>query len=121
MRMVTQEKPRSRKEEFRHAAAEIEKELVPPNSTLDRELNSYINEWNWLLDKTAKANLTEDVNVYIRDYLRKILKTTHSNNLTTERIKKLSETLVHSPAMSKIKDTDALYMYIQLYMIKLLQ
>ncbi len=39
MRMVTQEKPRSRKEEFRHAAAEIEKELVPPNSSLDLELN----------------------------------------------------------------------------------
>ena len=52
------------------AAASIEKILVPPDSSLDSELTSYLNEWNHLLDKEAKKNLTEDVNSLIRDYLR---------------------------------------------------
>ena len=102
-------------------ASEIEKLIVPPDSTLDSELTSYLNEWNHLLDKTAKKNLVEDVNSLIRDYLRKILRTSSPSSFTLERIKELSYTLAKTPALQKIKDQENLQVYIQLYMLRLIK
>ncbi|MCQ2579854.1 MAG: hypothetical protein MJ159_04070 [Treponemataceae bacterium] len=111
----------SKKDEFKMAAASIEKILVPPDSSLDSELTSYLNEWNHLLDKEAKKNLTEDVNSLIRDYLRKILRTASPGSFTAERINELAETLVKTPALQKINDHANLHMYIQLYMLRLIK
>ncbi|AEE16004.1 hypothetical protein [Treponema brennaborense] len=111
----------SRKNELKQAAVEAEKVLIPENSTLERELNSYIQSWNKLLNKQSRENLTEDINSLIRDYMRKIIKTLRANNFTVDRIKNLAETLVKTPGMQKIKDQDELSMYIQLYMVKLIK
>ena len=94
---------------------------MPASSTIDRELESYIHEWNQLIDKTAHANLVEDVNSLIRDYMRKVLRTLKSDGFTLERIQNLADTLVKSHGMQKIHNHDALFMYIQLYMIKLVK
>lgn len=111
----------SKKEEFKLAAAAIEKILVPPDSSLDSELTSYLNEWNHILDKEAKKNLTEDVNSLIRDYLRKILRTSTPSSLSPERINELAETLVKTPSLQKINDHANLHMYVQLYMLRLIK
>ena len=74
-----------------------------------------------MLSKQAKANLTEDVNALIRDYMRKILKTLRANNFTPERINNLATTLVKTPGMQKIQDQADLHMYVQLYMVKLIK
>lgn len=111
----------SRKEELKQAALDAEKHYVPDGSTLERELSSYENAWNRMLSKQAKANLTEDVNALIRDYMRKILKTLRANNFTPERINNLATTLVKTPGMQKIQDQAELHMYVQLYMVKLIK
>lgn len=111
----------SRKEELRHAALAAEKHYVPEGSTLDRELASYEHTWNRMLDKQARANLTEDVNSLIRDYMRKTLKTLRASNFTPERINGLADTLVKNPGMQKIQDQAELQMYVQLYMVKLIK
>ncbi|MCR5606610.1 MAG: hypothetical protein K6F69_07330, partial [Treponema sp.] len=64
----------SRARELRASAQYAETQLVPASSTLERELVSYIHEWNQIIDKTASDNLVEDVNSLIRDYLRKVLR-----------------------------------------------
>ncbi|MCH5290203.1 MAG: hypothetical protein J1D88_00395 [Treponema sp.] len=111
----------SKKKELRKAAEQIEARLVPETSSLDRELAGYEQEWNNLIGKTNSANLTEDVNSLIRDYMRKVLRTLPANGFTPERIETLSDTLVKTPALMKIKNHPALRMYIQLYMIKLVK
>jgi len=111
----------NKKDEFKIAAAAIEKILVPPDSSLDSELTSYLNEWNHLLDKEAKKNLTEDVNSLIRDYLRKILRTSSPGSFSAERVNELAETLVKTPALQKINDHVNLHMYVQLYMLRLIK
>lgn len=111
----------SRKQELRQAAATVESQIVPANSTLDRELTSYCHEWNNLIGKQTHDNLTEDVNSLIRDYMRKVLRTLKSSGFTADRIKSLAESLVASPGMQKIKNHDALEMYTQLYMVKLVK
>jgi len=111
----------SRKRELRKAAAEAEKELVPENSTLDRELNAYKKEWNNRLDKEHEDNLTEDINSLVRDYIRRVLRTIKSDSLDIDRISSLAESLVDSPSMIKISNHAALKRYMELYMIKLIK
>ncbi len=111
----------NRKLEFRRAARELEKKVVPPGSTLDRELSAYAHQWNRILDKETSANLTEDVNSLIRDYMRKTLRTLKSNHFTMERIQILADTLVKTPSLQKIREKEQLQMYVQLYIIKLVR
>lgn len=110
-----------RKVALREAARSLEKEIVPSSSTLDRELKSYEHQWNKLIGKVTHNNLTEDVNSLIRDYLRKVLRTLSAEGLTYERIQSLAESLVNTPGMQKIGEKDALLMYIELFMIKLVK
>ena len=111
----------TRKQELRQAAENAEAQLVPENSTLDRELQSYCHEWNTLIGKETSDNLTEDVNSLIRDYMRKVLRTLKSTGFTIDRIKSLAESLVDTPGMQKIKNHGALEMYTELYMVKLVK
>ncbi len=117
----TKNKSISRKVAIREGARAVESELVPASSTLDRELESYRRQWNHLLGKNTSENLTEDVNSLIRDYVRRVLKTIKSNGVTRDRVQSLAETLVKTPSMQKIHDHDALLMYTELYMIKLIK
>ena len=111
----------SKKVALREAARVAEQSFVPATSTMNRELDSYESQWNQLLGKEAHKNLTEDVNSLIRDYIRKTLRTIKMDGFTKERIHSLAESLVNSPGLQKIKDKDALLMYVQLYMVKLVK
>lgn len=111
----------SKKVAFREAARNIEASIVPSSSTLDRELDSYEHQWNKLIGKETHKNLTEDVNALIRDYTRKVLRTLNATSFTPERIQSLAENLAKTPTVQKIGELDALTMYIQLYMVKLVK
>lgn len=110
----------TKKEMVAAAAKEISGHLVPEGSTIDRELDSYHAVWNKMITKEARMQLTEDVNALIRDYMRKVIKTISASTFTKERVQSLARTLVKTPNMQKIKEEDALYMYTQLYILRLL-
>lgn len=112
---------KNRRRELRKAAAEIEKELVPENSTLDRELKGYMHEWNDRIGKQNYENLGEDVDSLIRDYFRKILRSLKAESFTADRIRQLAETLVDTPSMMKIKNHPALKRYVALYILKIVK
>ena len=109
----------TRREALAEAAKNLEGHFVPQGSTIDRELDSYSKQWNKLIAKEAHAQLTEDVNSLIRDYMRKVIRTISAHTFTLERIESLAEALVKTPNMLKITDQDALYMYVQLYILRL--
>ncbi|MGI5174220.1 hypothetical protein H0R92_11565 [Treponema sp. OMZ 840] len=111
----------ARKKEFRTAAEQAEKVLVPPGSSLDREMTSYINQWNPLLDKELRANLTEDVNSLIRDYMRRTIRTLKASNFTVDRIQNLAEILIKTSSLQKIKNKEPLQIYVVLYIIRLVK
>ena len=72
-----------------------------------------------MITKEARTQLTEDVNALIRDYMRKVIKTISTSTFNLERVQSLAATLVKTPNMQKIKEEDALYMYTQLYILRL--
>ena len=112
-------KPQTKREALAEAAERIEEQLVPEGSTLDRELDSYLKQWNKMITPQAHAQLTEDVNALVRDYMRKVVHTISAQTFTIERIQSLADALVKTPNMQKITEQEALYMYVQLYILRL--
>lgn len=110
-----------RRLEFAAAAAKVEQVLLPEGYKLDEYLSVLINRWNTLLNPKAKADLTEDVNSLIRDYLRGLLRSLRPASLTTERVKGLAATLADTPSLLKIRNHAALEEYVRLYMVRLLK
>ena len=73
-----------------------------------------------MITKEAHTSLTEDVNSLIRDYTRKVMRTISAQTFDENRLRSLAEALVKTPNMQKIKEEDALTMYVELYILRLL-
>ena len=112
---------KARRRDLRKAAVDIESHFVPENSTLDRELKSYMHEWNDRIGKENYENLGEDVNSLIRDYFRKVLRTLKADTFNADRVTHLAESLVDTPSMMKIKNHPALKRYVELYILKIVK
>ena len=110
-----------RRIEFAAAAAKVEQILLPEGYKLDEYLSILINRWNTMLNPKSKADLTEDVNSLVRDYLRGLLRSLRPSNLTAERVKGLAATLADTPSLLKIRNHSALEEYVRLYMVRLLK
>ena len=110
-----------RRIEFAAAAAKVEQILLPEGYKLDEYLSVLINRWNTLINPKAKADLTEDVNSLIRDYLRGLLRTMRPTSLTADRVKGLAATLADTPSLLKIRNHVALEEYVRLYMVRLIK
>lgn len=110
----------NKKEAVIEAAKNVAEELIPSGSTIDRELDSYLKLWNKMITKEAHLSLTEDVNSLIRDYTRKVMRTISASTFTADRVRTLAEALVKTPNMQKIKESEALTMYVELYILRLL-
>ncbi len=113
-------KSMTKKEAIQAAAKNIADELVPSGSTLDRELDSYEKIWNKMITKEAHTSLSEDVNCLIRDYTRKIMRTISASTFDESRLHSLAEGLVKTPNMQKLKEEEALTIYVELYILRLL-
>lgn len=107
--------------EFAQAAREAEKRMVPQDYSLEQYLLHLCSRWNTLLDPGAKANLTEDINSLVRDYLRGILRNMRPSAFTPDRISTLAANLADRPNLLQIRNHSALEEYIKMYMIKLLK
>jgi len=111
---------RDRKAEFSKAAVQIARTLLPTGLGTDEYLRELEGRWNTMLNQDAKANLTEDVNSLVRDYLRGVLRTMKASSFTQERVRNLAANLADTPTLLKIKNHSALELYIQVYMLKCL-
>lgn len=98
----------------------LQQELVPEGSTIDRELDSYENQWNKLISEKVHKQLTEDVNALIRDYLRKNSKHLNGASITSKRLDELATAIAKYPTLQKINEHQALKMYTKLYMLRML-
>ncbi|HUW41487.1 MAG TPA: hypothetical protein VMV90_10775 [Rectinemataceae bacterium] len=109
-----------RRAEFAAAGRKIAQSLLPSGYSLDEYLRELESHWNTLLGAEAKANLREDVESLARDYLRGVLRSMRGETFSPERVKNLAATLADSPNLLKIKNHQALELYIQLYMAKVI-
>ncbi|MBR7063739.1 MAG: hypothetical protein IKI31_01075, partial [Treponema sp.] len=115
----TKKRTLSKREALADTARTLSSHFVPEGSTIDRELDAYCKQWNKLITKEAHAQLTEDVNALIRDYMRKVINTISAQTFTADRIETLANALCRTPNMQKITEHEALFMYVQLYILRL--
>jgi len=90
------------------------------NASLEESMDELIEKWNPLFDPQAKANLVEDVNSLVRDFLRKLKRGFLVKPPDAPRIRNMAESLAANHAFDQIKKRDALQRYIELYMINVL-
>jgi hypothetical protein len=93
---------------------------LPQGYGLEEYLRELEGRWNTMLSLEAKKNLTYDVDCLARDYLRGVLRNMGGSSFNTERVKNLGSSLADAPTLLKIKNHQALELYLQLYMVKVL-
>jgi hypothetical protein len=110
---------RARQLALQKAMANLKIQFVG-SSSLDESMDALIERWNPLFDPQAKANLVEDVNSLIRDFLRKLKKGFLVKPPDAQRIRTMSASLAENHAFDQIKRREDLRRYMELYMIQIL-
>jgi hypothetical protein len=109
------------KEKMRSSVKRILGEMVPEGSTLAHELALYEQQWNLTKSVEMHAKLTGDVNQSVREYVQHSLKNIRVTDFSRVRLRKMSDSLTNSPGLMKIADKENLNMYIQLYILRILE
>jgi hypothetical protein len=104
--------------EFRKAVYALKLQFAGKDASLDGLLTDLAEKWNPLYDPAAKADLVEDVNSLVRDYLRPLKRGFIGNPPDAARITNLAKTLSDNKALAQIKKKEMLTKYLELYMIK---
>jgi hypothetical protein len=108
--------------ELRKAARAVETALVPPKHSLETYLGELENRWIRLIDKKARANLVEDVKSLIRDSLRQTLRAQKHFKVTRETLSVLASDIVsRTPSLWELGGKESLLLYVELYLVKLMQ
>ena len=120
-KMPSRRKSREHVAKYRKALKKVKEEIIGLNENIDKKLIMLAEKWNPLYDYTAKVNLVEDVNCLIRDFLRSIKKSFKVRPPTTSQIHDLARDLARSNILTEIKKKESLTLYIEAYMIKILE
>jgi hypothetical protein len=111
---------RAQKVRFKQSIGSLKEKYIGAGGEIKKEMNELISLWNPLLDPQAKANLVEDVNSLVRDFLRKMKFLSRLQAPDEARLEKLSDELSRHELLSKIRNKDNLKKYIALYMLDIL-
>jgi hypothetical protein len=103
------------------AARLISATLVPPGQTLNSWMEDLESRWSRILNKQARENLITDVRTLVRDNLRYEIKVHKTKKLSEKRLNDIAGHLIsRTSALHSLGNQDALKLYIELYMVKLL-
>lgn len=115
---------RSEQEErhnFKRMIVSMEKEYLHGEQSVEQRLHELQEEWNPLLDKTARNNLIEDVNALCRDTLRRMKVMNRKHPPDKARVEALAERIAENEAFDVIRNRDNFREYLELYMLSLLE
>ncbi len=106
---------------FKKAVVALQQDYLPNGGSVEERLQELQEEWNPLLDKTARQHLVEDVNALCRDTLRRMKVTNRKHPPDKARIEALSERIAENEAFDLIRNRTAFRNYLELYMLSLLE
>jgi hypothetical protein len=113
---------RNHNREFVNSVRDMEAELVSGTGDINDYLRDLQGQWGRLLDAKAQQNLVDDVNALIRDNLRQSLRVWKKQRITSVHLRDLAQGLVYgNPNLRAMANRDALMLYMQVYMVKLLK
>ncbi|MCL2792203.1 MAG: hypothetical protein FWD87_03855 [Spirochaetaceae bacterium] len=108
-------------QDFLSSISNLRNKYLSPGKDLEQTLEELIEKWNFMVDKTARKNLTLDINSLIKGFLRSRKRVlVRYKTLNEKRISELTDDLLIQMTNLGIKNKDAFRVYIELYMLKLL-
>ncbi|MDR1900737.1 MAG: hypothetical protein LBQ88_00440 [Treponema sp.] len=103
-------------------AKQLATELIPHDRTIDVYLSELEDRWNRLINVRSKKDLSEDVNSFIRDFLRHSLRRDKRLKISRESLFRMASNIItRNATLMGLKDQDALHLYIEVYLLQLLQ
>jgi hypothetical protein len=108
----------ARLQQYRKAVHDLKVAYVGEGGNLISDMKKLEEQWNPLYDEKAKANLVEDVNAMIRDFMRRLKRGFSISPPDRERIHELAKKVATSESLKEIKRKEPLMRYIELYMIE---
>jgi hypothetical protein len=116
------EMARNHHRDFINSVRDMETELVSGTKDINIYLKELQYQWGRLLDPKAQQNLVDDVNSLVRDNLRQSLRVWKKQRLSLVHLRDLAQGLVYgNPNLRTLANRDALMLYMQVYMVKLLK
>ncbi|MGP1437914.1 MAG: hypothetical protein ACTTKH_02440 [Treponema sp.] len=108
------------KKTYKDVVDNLSHDMLPQGLSMEEALQYYLDLWNTNLNAKLRNNLTEDINSFIRDYLRNIQRRLPVSSVDRQRVEQLAETIVHTNSLAKIKDKKALKSYVEIYILKVI-
>ncbi|MGP1576703.1 MAG: hypothetical protein ACTTH7_04315 [Treponema sp.] len=111
----------TRKVTPKEIAEELQKEFVPADKTLQDCIIEQLDLWNTNIDPVMRKQNTDNVNSFIRDYVKTANKTVSGSLLTAERVHSLAESIIDAKSLSQVKNRTALQLYVEYYILWLIR
>jgi hypothetical protein len=105
-------------QQYRKAVHALKVAYVGEDGNLISDMDALTEQWNPLYDDQSKANLVEDVNSMVRDFMRRLKRGFSISPPDQKRIRDLAEKVAKSESLKEIKRKEPLTRYIELYMIE---
>lgn len=109
------------RQQYRQAIRSLRDFYVGTSGPLDDTLEELAEKWNPLFDADARVHLVEDVDSFVRDYLKKFKRGFLDHPPDADRIRKLAEELSRSPSFLRIRRRETFRRYLELAMVKALE
>jgi hypothetical protein len=106
--------------EYRKQIDALKKQFLESGKSVDETLEELVERWNPIFEPTARANLVEDVNAMVRDYLRGLRRGFRVKPPDAQSIRQMAERLADNKAFNQIKRKEYFKRYIEIYMLKVL-
>jgi hypothetical protein len=104
------------------AARDYRSSIVPVGYTPESYMEELEDRWRKLLDKEEKKTLVENVRSLIRNKLRRALRQKKHKRITQKTFPSIADSIMmESPILEQLDTNEAVSLYIQVYIIKLIE
>jgi len=103
------------------SALRIQSDIVPEGQTVDDYLESLEERWCSLRDEDTRKTLIVGVKSLVKDRLRKDIKLKNLKFVRRDDLRETADYIIsQNNTLNKLKDQEALRVYLELYMLKLM-
>ena len=111
----------ARSKAYKKALQTLKIEFVGSGKSIDQKLSELAEKWNPLFEAKAKADLVEDIDSLVRDFMRSMRRSFSVKPPDANRVRNLAAELAEKKTLGRIKKKDYLKLYMEVYMIKVLE
>ncbi|MDR2601741.1 MAG: hypothetical protein LBC53_04730 [Spirochaetaceae bacterium] len=110
-----------KKEQIKNAAQKIATGFLPKGETIATYMEALNERWNHSLNKAERDKITRDVNAIIKNHMTQALKIQSRSTIDEQIIDDTSNNIIDlNLSLKKIKNRNALQLYIKSYILQLL-